>query len=194
MTVVELLNRIIDAYPGATPEAMQSFKSAFYGRLQRHEGPLLAEATDAVLGSFKPKYGQPFPIPADFEAHLPSGKLNLPSEGHSIRQALKDRAERQKRAFSAWLQTQGVKIKQARPVAVYNACVMLAADLAKQSDRVILKPEQITLCEERALSQARVQMFGALPRTSEAWQAQIEQVRASWTAGGSPEALRERAA
>lgn len=184
MTVTELLTRILAAYPGATPEAMKTYVPVFHARLQKHEGPALADAATEVLGSFKPKYGQPFPIPADFEAHLPSGKLNLPEEGHSIRGALKDRAERQKRVFSTWLQTQGAKIKQARPVAVYNACVMLAADLAKAADRVILKPEQITLCEERALSQARVAMFGALPRTNEAWQAQIEQVRVAW---GNPQ-------
>lgn len=97
-----------------------------------------------------------------------------------VRQALGMRAARKRRVFSAWLETQGVKIKQARPTPVYNACVMLAADLAKATDRVILKPEQITLCEERALSQARVAMFGALPRTNDERILQMEQVRAAW--------------
>ncbi len=194
MTVSELLKRMLAAYPSFDSKAGETWAPVFRARLAKHEGPALAETMTEVLGSFNPTTRKPFPIPADFEAHLPSGRLNLPSEGHSIRGALKDRAERQKRVFAAWLDTQGAKIKAARPVAVYNACLMLASDLAKATDRVILKPEQITLCEERAVSQARVQMFGALPRTNEEWAHQVEQVRASWTAGGSPEALRERAA
>lgn len=39
-----------------------------------------------------------------------------------------------------------------------------------------------------------MKMFGALPRTNEEWSHQVEQVRASWTAAGGAEALRERAA
>ncbi|WP_299109693.1 hypothetical protein [uncultured Bradyrhizobium sp.] len=181
MTVEQLLAKLADAFPAFNAKALAAWAPVFRARLARHEGPTLQQAYTDTLAAFTvAKDKSLFPVPANFEANLPSMRINLPSEGHSIRGALKDRAERQKRVFSTWLQTQGAKIKQARPVAVYNACVMLAADLAKATDRVILKPEQITLCEERALSQARVAMFGALPRTNEAWQAQIEQVRVAW--------------
>ena len=46
--------------------------------------------------------------------------------------------------------------------------------------RIILSAEQIKLCEERALSQARLRLFGPLPPTNEQWDAQIEQVRQAW--------------
>ncbi len=179
MTVAELLDRIIAAYPGATAEALKTFKPVFYARLQRHEGPLLEAAANEVLGSFKPKYGQPFPIPADFEAHLPSGKLNLPSDGDSIRQSLKDRDDRKRRNFNAWHQGQGGKIKANRPAPVYNACVLMATQMAK-TGALPLTAEQIKRCEDQALSQARAALFGPLPRTNEEWHAQLEQVRMAW--------------
>lgn len=182
MTVTELLDRIIAAYPGATPEAMKTYRPVFFARLQRHEGAALTDAAGEVLAAFRPKYGQQFPIPVDFEAHLPSGRLNLPEEGHSIRQALKDRDDRKRRVFAAWHSGQGAKIKAARPIAVYSACLHLAAGLSKRSDRVLLTAEQIVTCEERALSGARVAIFGALPRTNEEWDEQREQVKAGWHA------------
>lgn len=180
MTVTELLSRIIAAYPGATSEAMKTFVPIFHARLRIHEGPQLDDAATAVLGSFKPKYGQPFPIPGDFEAHLPSGKINLPSDESPIRQAMKDQAERKERNFNEWHRGQGAKIKDNRPAPVYNACVLLAAEMSKRNGRLPLSAEQIKSCEDRALSQARAAMFGPLPRTNETWTDQIEAVRVAW--------------
>lgn len=182
MTVSELLARIIGAYPGATQDAMKTFKPVFYARLQRHEGDKLEEAATAVLAAFRPKFGQPFPIPADFEAHLPSGKLDLGGDsGPSIRQWLADRDARRKRNYEEWANGQGAKIKANRPHAVYSACALMAMDLApKRRDRLVLSAEQITLCEEQALSRARVEMFGPPPKSEDAWRAQLDQVRAAW--------------
>lgn len=185
MTVTDLLARIIAAYPGATTDAMKTFKPVFYARLQRHEGDKLEEAATAVLGSFKPKFGQPFPIPADFEAHLPSGKLGKGGSdaGPAIRQWLADRDVRRKRNFEEWANGQGAKIKANRPHAVYAACVLMATELAGQRrDRLVLSAEQITQCEEQALSRARVEMFGPPPKSEEAWRAQCAQVREVWAA------------
>jgi hypothetical protein len=180
MTVSELLKRMLAAYPSFDSKAGETWAPVFRARLAKHEGDALAGAMTEVLGGFNPTTRKPFPIPADFEAHLPSGKLNLPEEGHSIRGELKDRAERKRRNFNAWIQGQGAKIKAARSPAVYNACVLAAATLASHGDRVILTAEQIKTCEDRALSASRVAMFGPLPRTNEEWTHQIEQVRASW--------------
>lgn len=182
MTVTELLARIIAAYPGATTEAMKTFKPVFYARLQKFEGDKLDEAANAVLGSFKPKFGQPFPIPADFEAHLPSGKLDLGSDGGPpIRQWLADRDARRKRNYEEWANGQGAKIKANRPHGVYSACALMAMELSpKRRDRLVLSAEQIALCEEQALSRARVEMFGPPPKSDEAWRAQLDQVRAAW--------------
>jgi hypothetical protein len=183
VTVTELLARIITAYPGATTDAMKTFKPVFYARLQKHEGDKLDEAANAVLGSFKPKFGQPFPIPADFEAHLPSGKLDLGGEGGPpIRQWLADRDARRKRNFAEWANGQGAKIRANRPHAVYSACVLMATELAaKRRDRLVLTAEQIALCEEQALSRARVEMFGPPPKSPDVWHTQREKVREAWS-------------
>lgn len=184
MTVSELLARIIAAYPGATQDAMKTFKPVFYARLQRHEGDKLEEAATAVLAAFRPKFGQPFPIPADFEAHLPSGRLDLGgNSGPPIRQLLADRDARRKRIHEEWMNGQGAKIKANRPHSVYSACNLMALDLAAhRRDRLVLSAEQITLCEEQALSRTRVEMFGPPPKSEEAWRAQCAQVRETWAA------------
>jgi hypothetical protein len=193
VTVSDLLARIIAAYPGATQDAMKTFKPVFYARLQRHEGDKLEEAATAVLAAFRPKFGQPFPIPADFEAHLPSGKLDLgrgtSDAGPPIRQWLADRDARRKQVHGDWLNSQGAKIKANRPHAVYSACNLMALELAAhRRDRLVLSAEQIATCEEQALSRARVEMFGPPPKFEEAWQAQCAQVREAWAANQQREA------
>lgn len=183
MTVSDLLARIIAAYPGATQEAMKTFKPVFYARLQRHEGEKLEAAALEVLGSFRPKYGQPFPIPADFEAHLPSGKLDMGrGGGQSIRQWLADRAQNSPVTYAGWVDGQGAKIKANRPAQVYAACQHEAFAMAGKGRPIVLSAEQIKLCEERALSQERARMFGPPPKSEETWMVQIAQVREAWGA------------
>lgn len=188
MNVTELLQRIMAAYAGATNEAMKTFVPVFHARLRKHEGPALEEAATQVFGSFKPKYDHRFPIPADFEAFLPSGRLDLGKEGgRPIRQWLADRDARRKRVLADWDAGQGAKIKANRPHAVYTACAMMAMDIAANAgDRLVLTAEQIATCEEQALSRARVEMFGPPPKTEEAMQAQREQVRQAWAANPHP--------
>jgi len=198
VTVSDLLARIIAAYPGATTEAMKTFKPVFYARLQRHEGDKLEEAATAVLAAFRPKFGQPFPIPADFETHLPSGKLDLgrgsSDAGPPIRQWLADRDARRKQIHGDWVNGQGAKIKANRPHAVYTACSMMAMDVAANAgDRLVLTAEQIATCEEQALSRARVEMFGPPPKSEEAWKDQRAQVRQAWEANPHPVRVRSPA-
>jgi len=196
VTVAELLARIIAAYPGATQDAMKTFKPVFYARLQRHEGEALEVAATAVLGSFRPKFGQPFPIPADFEAHLATGKLDRGNNlGPSIRGWLKDRDERRRRIHADWVNGQGAKIKANRPHAVYSACTLMAIELAATcADRLVLTAEQIALCEDQAISRARVEMFGPPPKTEETWRDQRAQVREAWMANPHPVSVRFRSA
>jgi len=181
MTVTELLQRIMAAYAGATNEAMKTFVPVFHARLRKHEGERLEAAAVEVFGSFKPKYDHRFPIPADFEAHLPSGKLDLGRDsGPAIRQWLSDRERRSKDAYAEWAQGQGNKIKANRPQQVYAACQHMAMELTRSGRRVTLSAEQIRVCEERALCQERVRMFGPPPRVEDTWAGQIEQVREAW--------------
>ena len=79
-----------------------------------------------------------------------------------------------------WMEKQGAKIKATRPGPVYGLCLLMALARCGRTDWVHLSDEQIRECELRALSTARVKMFGKLPPTNEAWDEQLEQVRIGW--------------
>jgi hypothetical protein len=183
MTVEELIARIIDAYQGATPEAMKSFKPVFLARLKHREGDKLDEATIEVFGSFKPKASQPFPIPADFEAHLPSLR-DIKSGASPIGKMLEERHQRTRKLFEEWHTGQGLKIKSARPKHVYGACALEVYERAKRAksdiDQVILNAEDITRCEQSAVTSERIYRFGAMPQSPEIWQTQCDEIRAEW--------------
>lgn len=184
MTVTELLARILRIYPGATPEAMASFRPVFLARLQHRESHLESAANE-VFATFQPKANKPFPIPADFEACLPSVHAAAKdAKDAPIRQWLETRAQRAESLYRDWHATQGAKIKAARPMPVYGQCVLLAKDLAnkatERSPRIVLTAEQIADCDQRAVSAARVSMFGALPSSEEVWRDQIARVREAW--------------
>ena len=89
-----------------------------------------------------------------------------------------------RKIFQAWHAGQGAKIKGARAMPVYDHCVLLAKDLAKAAaeryETLILTAEQISLCEQAALSQARVTRFGALPQSADEWHAQNAKIREAW--------------
>lgn len=101
--------------------------------------------------------------------------------GPPIKAELAERKNRRHIAIQKWMEGQGAKIKAARPRPVYAACLLMTMELCGQADWTMLSLKQIELCEQRALSQGRVRMFGPkLPPTNEDWDEQIEQVRASW--------------
>lgn len=199
MTVAELLEAIIAAYPGASAEALRTFKPVFQTRLRYHEGQRLADAATAVLGTFSATARKPFPICADFEAHLPSGKLHLPGgdgpvidfAGHKRRQA---------EIVAAWEAGQGAKIREARGVYVWTHCWLEAKRLAREAawperpSRVVLSAEQIQRCEDQVVSTARITAHGAsVLRRGDVtdWQAQTERCRALVRAGQWPKGMPE---
>jgi hypothetical protein len=182
MTVSELLTAILRAYPGASPEALETFKPVFRARFDRREGPHLAQAFTDTLASFKPTARQPFPIPADIEAHMPVIHATSDSGG-SIRKLLEDRKARALVAYADWYRGQGLKIKSARPRPVFDACVLEAVALSGIRSPLILKADEIALCEQRALSAARVAKFGRLPVKTEEWESQRAQILADWHSG-----------
>lgn len=198
MTVTELLEAIIAAYAGATPEAMKTFVRVFHDRLARHEGPALAKAASEVLGTFKPKFDQKFPIPVDFEAHLPSGKLHLPSDGPAI--DFKGQRERKRALVSEWQAGQGAKIREARGPYVWAHCLWTVQAIAQQrawderAARVVLTAEQIQTCEDQAVSTARLSAQGAavLRHGSNAeWDDQVARYRALVRVGRWPKPMAE---
>jgi hypothetical protein len=187
MTVTELLVIIARSYPGATPEALASFKPVFQARFAHREGPHLAAALHAVMASFSANSRKPFPIPSDIEAHMPALRSADDSGGKPIREALEARNARAVAAYADWYAGQGRKIKANRPRPVFDACVLEALSLAGRRSPLVLKAEEIATCEQRALSQARVAKFGRIPNKAEEWESQIAQVRTDWAALAIPE-------
>lgn len=186
MTVTELLARIMAAYPGATNEAMKTFVPVFHKRMGHREGDKLQEAADEVFAVFRPKFGSPFPIPADFEKHLPSVVATAPtgSDGPPIRDWLEDRAKRASKLYADWVETQGRKIKEARHMSVYGACALavmrMCLKVNERTQRVVLTAEQIAICEMRALTSERAHRWPPC-KTEEEWRSQLDQIRSDWT-------------
>lgn len=168
MTVMELLEAIIAAYPGASAEALKTFKPVFLTRLRHFEGDKLAAAAHEVLGTFSATARKPFPICADFEAHLPSGKLHIPdTDGPPMRARMEEQKRRKAEMVGDWQAGQGAKIKAARGPAIYAHCLWEAQRQAgiaawkPQAGRVVLSAEQIQTCEDQAVSTARLSAHGA---------------------------------
>lgn len=196
MTVTELLEAIIAAYPGSSPEALRTFKPVFHARLRYHEGERLAAAATEVLGTFSATARKPFPICADFEAHLPSGKLHMPSDGPSI--DFKGHKQRKDALVQEWQVGQGAKIKPVRGPFVYAHCLWEVQRLAgarawnDRPERIILTPEQIQTCEDQAVSTARLSAQGAAVMrhgSNAEWDDQMARYRSLVRAGRWPKRM-----
>ena len=185
MMVKELLERIVVAYPGASPEAMRAFKPVFQARLGGREGPALARAASEVLASFRPKYGQPFPIPADFEAALPAVSRPPPAGGPID---ARRHAERGGQMIDDWRRSATAQAE------VRQAMEHIARELADQVARrgetrpIALTPRQTRLAEQRALSLRRRFEHGPPENYKrEAWWAQIAAIAERWNVATSLE-------
>lgn len=183
MIVSDLLKRMLAAYPGFDAKAGETWAPVFRARLSRHEGNALETAAIEVLGSFKPTTRQPFPIPADFEAHLPSGKLDLPAETPKLDFAARDQKLAQ--IMGDWRNRQG--LKSSKGVAeVMRALEEMAKPLAttmawKPGDhRLILDADQLRIAKQRAVSYRRLIEFGQIPKSADAWWDQIDTIQRRW--------------
>lgn len=91
---------------------------------------------------------------------------------------------RARQLITAWEAGQGMKIKAARPLAVYGACSSFARRLADslppEYTRLLLTQDQIDDCEQRAVTSARNVRFGPA-KTEEEWREQCALIRADWT-------------
>lgn len=201
MTVQELLDRIAEMYQGATSEALASFKPVFYARLKRHEGEKLEAAANEVFGSFKARFDQKFPIPIDFETQIPKNQM-ASDGGTPIRERMEGRKQRRASLMATWWATQGAMVSEARGPIIAQACGWEADRLAgirawsDTPERIVLTREQIDLCEERAVSQARASAFGGRALnvgTNEQWDDQMAGVRDRVRAGEYPSRLGETA-
>jgi hypothetical protein len=191
MTVTELLKQIIAVYPGASPEAMRAYKPVFQARLAAREGPALAKAATEVFATFRPKYGQQFPIPADFEAALPAlPSRRAPMAGRPI--DAHRHAERVAELVADW-RRRARRVPPLQPElqrALEAIARGLAHDAAWRSDAkpIELTAAQVRLAEQRALSQRRRAEHGPPePLGREAWWAQISAIAARWQVAVSPQ-------
>src|SRR5258708_14669441 len=131
MTVDELMPCIIAAYPGASLEAT------------------LGQAATEVLATFRPKYGQPFPIPADFEAVLPKQRRDI------ARAAPIDagrHAERKRRLMAEWRRSVGAAVPEVKPP--LETIAFRAADPAAwraTGKPIALSAKQQPLAQHRAV-------------------------------------------
>lgn len=186
MTVQELLADLLKRYPGANPEALASFKSVFYARLGKREGPHLQAAFDECCASFKPTFNQPFPVPANIEQHMPALRsADDGGAGNPIREALQRRHDRARALLAEWEVDQGAKIQRERAPELYAACWLEAFDQARQKalddrvQRLILDQATINLCFKRAIGIERAHR-GRLPAAPAQWWQQVEEIARRW--------------
>lgn len=185
MTVDELLTRII-GLPGVTPEAMKTYAPVFRSRFEKREGEHLRVAFEETLATFKPTAKQPFPIPADIEAHMPSLRTPEQNGGKPIRPMLEKRALRAKILIDDWMAGQGAKIRQSRPEPLYAACLLEAMDQAKAKalderiSGIVLDQAKVNECFQRAISAERVRRHGRIPHDAQRWWSQIVPIAAEW--------------
>jgi len=181
VTVADLLARLAAAFPAFNARAVEAWAPVFRARFGHREGAALAEAYAETLGAFSvAKSKSLFPLPADFELHLPNRKP-IRGDAAAVARLLAERHARASRLFAAWHAAQGLKIKAARPQAVFAACVLEAMERCRgasdATERILLGPDDIALCESRAISAARVHRFGRLPATNQEWQSQCDELR-----------------
>jgi hypothetical protein len=111
----------------------------------------------------------------------PSMSFKPSDVGPPIGDDLRAQAKRRTANIKIWMEVQGARIRNNRPEQVYAACLLMALERCSRADWQHLTPAQIEECDMRAVSQARVRMFGPkLPPTNEDWDSQIAEVRASW--------------
>lgn len=164
MTITELLAKLGGAFPSFNAKAMEAWASVFRARLGKHEGPRLAQAYVDTLSAFSvAKTKSLFPVPADFEPHLPMQTLKLATGkkldlvGHRLRKEA---------LIAKWWEMQGNRITEARGKRIALACAWevgrMAHDAAWSADakEVVLTGEQIRICEEREVCSERMATFG----------------------------------
>lgn len=183
MTVSELLKAMMGAYTAFDAKAAGAFASAFRTRLQRHEGDALRIACDEVLAAWRPRQGQRFPVPADFEEYLP-GKLNLPKDlGPKL--DLKAHGERKKQLFASWKAGQGQRASNGIPEmmrALEAVAEPIAAQRAwdAQPEPVVLTRKQVFKAQQSALSIKRRELHGLPPKDAVLWWSQIVEIAKGW--------------
>ena len=188
MTVHELLQAILKAYMGASADALATYKPVFYARFKKREGDALQRAFEATLADFKPTARQPFPIPADFERHMPA-VLDMQDAGPKL--DIAGHAERRRTLLWNWKALQGDKASRGRKeiMRALEAIAEPIADVRAWSptpERIVLTKEQVAKAQQSGLSMRRRELHGP-PKDIHMWWSQLEEIAAEWGLEISPE-------
>jgi hypothetical protein len=189
MTVDDLLRALAGAYPAFNAKALEAFGPTFRKLCTPHEGPALRDAWLAVSGEFVPggKAGL-FPVPAQFEPHLPGKKLQLPSAGPVLN--FKQHAEAYHRLMTDWECGQCARAAAGIPE-VKRALSFVAAQVANAEAwkpnpaPILLTRRQVREAQQRAISGERLRVYGAPaslagPKTNDDWWHQIQAIAERW--------------
>lgn len=191
MTVDQLLAKLSAAFPAFNAKATEAWAPVFRARLDKHAGPVLAKAYADTLGGFTVKGSKSlFPMPADFEAHLP-GRLDLgPDAGPVV--DFDGRNRRARSMFDEWLHEQAPRATYNRPE-ILKALQEIAWPMAlvrgwnEQRDRLLLSRAQVAMALQRAISQERYIRYGTPGRDIDQWWSQIKGIADEWRIEISPE-------
>lgn len=193
MTVSQLLEFLSAAFPAFNASAAGAWAPVFRARLVRHEGPNLAKAYADVLGSFTVKGSKSlFPVPADFEAHLPNLKRDMGKDEAGKPIDLAGRKRRADSLFANWRAGQGTRASKGNP-ALMRALEDMARPLAdilgwnENPEPLVLTRDQLKIVAQRAISFERMQRYGQPPRDPAKWWEQIQSVAAGWDIHITPE-------
>jgi hypothetical protein len=192
MTVDDVLDRLIGAFPGFDAGAVVAMADVFRRKLERYEGPELANAWVEVAASFRPTANKRYPAPADFEEVLPrAAKMPKGASGKAL--DLKGHAERKSALLQEWGREQRPEIARVYGPRVAFWCESEVRDRASliawkdgtNTDAKInvrLSDKDIARIFESTVSRDRMDTFGTVGHP-ETWREQFEACRVHVVAG-----------
>lgn len=192
MTVDQLLAKLAAAFPAFNAKALEALASVYRARLEKHEGVALAQAYIHVIGGFTVKGSKAlFPMPADFEAQLPSMRLDL-GQNDVQKLDLDGRKRRADNLFANWRMGQGERAGKGIPTlikAMENMARPLADVLGWQEnpEPLILTRDQLKIACQRAISFERLQRHGQPPKDVHQWWGQVQSIAGEWRIQITPE-------
>lgn len=192
MTVNELLAKLAAAFPAFNAQATEAWAVAYRARLGKHEGPALAKAYADTLGGFSVKASKAlFPMPADFEAHLPSGKLNLGKDSGPVLD-LTGRKRRADSLYANWQAGQCKRADKGNPLlrrSLENIARQVADVMGwrENPEPLVLTHDQLKAACQSAISMERRARYGSLPYNRFVWWEQIQSVADGWGIKITPE-------
>jgi hypothetical protein len=193
MNVRELLIAMTGGFKGFDAPAVTAMADVFKRKLERYEGPELANAWVEVAASFKATGNKPYPLPADFEDVLPRAAKMPKGSGPVL--DFKARGERKSALMEEWRASQRPEIANMLGPRVAFWCEAEVRDraglLAWKSDApttIRLGDKDIKKIFESVVSRDRMDAFGPAvldkPAYGEVAREQMEKCRTIVARGG----------